>query len=58
MQANSMGLHTPLTPGVGSKVKIIFSFASDHVAYHIKGNEMYNNIDEFDLTHTWSLGLG
>ena len=35
MQAHILSLHAPLTPGVGSKVKNIFSSESSHVAYQI-----------------------
>ena len=40
MQVYILSLHTPLTPGVGSKVKTFFLSEStgSHVEYQIKGN--------------------
>ena len=35
MQANSLPLHTPLTPGRGLKVKSIFSSERSDVAYQM-----------------------
>ena len=37
IQAHILSLHTPSTPGVGSKVKTLFS-ESSHVAYQINWN--------------------
>ena len=36
MHAHILSLHTPLTPGVGSKCQNIFITESSHVAYQIK----------------------
>ena len=36
MKANMLSLHTPTTPGVGSKVILFFFSKSGHVAYQIK----------------------
>ena len=63
IQANIFTLHTPLTLGVGSKGKnLVFFSEGGHVAYQIKGNEVYNSITAckqiFALTHTESLGWG
>ena len=41
MQANILLLHKTSIPGLGSKVKLLFS-ESSHVAYQIKGNEIYS----------------
>ena len=39
MQANILTLHTPLTHGMGSKVKTCFFFSeSIHVTYQLNGN--------------------
>ena len=38
MKANMLSLHTPMTPGVGSKGPFSFS-KSGHVAYQIKVEE-------------------
>ena len=41
MKANMPYLHTPTTPGVGSKGHIIFFFSkTGHVAYQIKVEEV------------------
>ena len=42
MQANILPLHTPLTPGVGSK-GLKKNSEYGHVAYQIKWNERYDN---------------
>ena len=42
MQAVILSLHTPSTPGVESKPLNIFFSESSHVAYQIKGNEIYD----------------
>ena len=39
MKANMLSLHTPTTPGVGSKGHFIFNFQG-HVAYQIKEEEV------------------
>ena len=36
MNANMLSLHTPTTPGVGSKGHFFFFSKSSHVAYQIK----------------------
>ena len=38
MLANILPLHTPSTPGVGSKSLLFFFSESSHVAYQINGN--------------------
>ena len=39
MLANTLTLHTPLTPGDGVKKSICFFFESSHVKYQINRNE-------------------
>ena len=43
MKANMLSLHTPTTPGVGSKCHFFFS-KSGHVAYQIKVEEVKTNM--------------
>ena len=43
MIANILPLHTPLTPGVGSKGQIFIS-ESSHVAHKSNGNEAENSM--------------
>ena len=40
MKANMLSLHTPGTPGVGSKGHFVFLAKSAHVAYQIKVKEV------------------
>ena len=40
MKANMLSLHTPTTPGVGSKGLYFFFSKSGHVAYQIKVEEV------------------
>ena len=40
MKANMLSLHTPTTPGVGSKGHFVFFSKSCHVAYQIKVEEV------------------
>ena len=40
MKANMLSLHTPATPGVGSKGHFVFLSKSGHVAYQIKVEEV------------------
>ena len=40
MKANMLSLHTPATPGVGSKGHFDFFSKSGHVAYQIKVEEV------------------
>ena len=40
MKANMLSLHTPTTPGVGSKGHFFFFSKSGHVAYQIKVEEV------------------
>ena len=40
MKANMLSLHTPTTPGVGSKDHMFFFSKSGHVAYQIKLEEV------------------
>ena len=52
MQTHILSLHAPSTPGVGSKIKALFS-ESNHVAYQIKGNGAKNHAStHYVLTHT------
>ena len=39
-RANMLSLHTPASPGVGSKGHFVFSSKSGHVAYQIKVEEV------------------
>ena len=51
MKENILSLHTPLTPGMGSKGQVFVFSESGHVAYQITSKNFY-------LTHTpdiWSL---
>ena len=41
---NSLPLHTPLTPEVGSKGRFVFFSESSHVACQIIGNEAENTV--------------
>ena len=41
MKANILSLHTPTTPGVGSKGHFFFFSKSGHVAYPIKVEEVW-----------------
>ena len=43
MLANALLLHTPLIPGLGSKVNFFYS-ESSHVAGQINGNEAENTL--------------
>ena len=57
MKANMLSLHTPVTPGVGSKGHFVFFSKSGHVAYQIK---MIRRVDlharkYFEFTHTLDL---
>ena len=40
MKANMLSLHTPATPGMGSKGHFVFISKSGHVAYQIKMEEV------------------
>ena len=40
MKANMLSLHTPMTPGMGSKGFFIFFSKSGHIAYQIKVEEV------------------
>ena len=40
MKANMLSLHTPTTPGVGSKGNFCFFSKSGHVAYQIEVEEV------------------
>ena len=53
MQAHILSLHTPLTHGVGSKVKTFFLSERSHIAYQIKGNGAYSTMQAHILSlHT------
>ena len=54
MKANILSLHTPSTPGFGSKGQIFVFFSeSDKVAYQIKMKEVKTNMQAKSLTlHT------
>ena len=41
MKASMLSLHTPTTPGVGSKGHFLFFSKSGHVAYQSKVEEVY-----------------
>ena len=47
-----MSLHTPGTPGMGSKGHFVFFSISDAVAYQIKVEEVQGNTE---FTHTLDL---
>ena len=40
MKASMLSLHTPTTPGVGSKGHFLFFYKSGHVAYQSKVEEV------------------
>ena len=40
MKANMLSLHTPATPGVGSKGQLVFFSKSGHVSYQNKVEEV------------------
>ena len=49
MLANVLPLHTPLTPGVGSKGQFFFFSESNHIACKINGNEAENTLQAYIL---------
>ena len=49
MLANVLPLHTPVTPGVGSKGQFFVFSESNHVACKIKGNEAETTLQTYIL---------
>ena len=58
MKVNMLSLHTPTTPGVGSKGHFVFFSKSGHVVYQIKVEEVWTYMQGNTLNFHISLTSG